>query len=89
VYVAHPNPHYLLPLKPDDEDALLAPAAVATADHCKFVAVTPSPRPAVPMQSPPKFNNEVVTFLTIKAAPVNDGKAFCLNKKGEAQTDAS
>jgi hypothetical protein len=40
-------------------------------------------------QSPPKFNNEVVTFSTIKAAPVNDGKAFRLNKKGEARTDAS
>jgi hypothetical protein len=89
VNVAHPDPHSLTPLKPDED---VAPAtAVATTDHCahappadNFAAVTPSPHPPVPAQSPPKFNNEVIEFSTIKAAPVNDGKAFRLNKKGEA-----
>jgi hypothetical protein len=55
-----------------------------------FGAITPSPHAALPsMKSPPKYNNQVVAFSTIEAAPVNDNKAFRLNKKGEARTDAS
>jgi hypothetical protein len=47
------------------------------------------PAAAPTTQSPPKFNNQLLEFSTIKAAPVNDGKAFRLHKKGEARMAAS
>jgi hypothetical protein len=85
--VAHPKPaHSLTPLKPND--SVVALAAVAMTDR-EFATVTPSPHPAAPKQSPPKFNNQKIEFSTIKATPIDDGKAFHLNKKGEAPTDVS
>ena len=84
--VAHPKPHSLKPIKPNDT---VTPAAVAVTDPCarasdKSATVTPSAHPATPMQSPPRFNNQKIEFSAIKAAPINDDKAFHLNKKGEA-----
>jgi hypothetical protein len=91
VNVAHPKPHSLKPIKPNDT---VTPAAVAVTDPCarasdKSATVTPSAHPATPMQSPPRFNNQKIEFSAIKAAPINDDKAFRLNKKGEARTDIS
>jgi hypothetical protein len=91
VNVAHPKSHSLTPLRPDDEeDEVFAPSAVATSNQCvpapanTLGTVTPSPHAALPTKkSPPKYNNKVVAFSTIEVAPVNDGKAFHLNKKGE------
>jgi hypothetical protein len=85
VNVAHSKPHSLTPIKPDD--TVVAPAAVATMDPC--ATVTPSPHPAAPTQSPPKFNKQKIEFSTIKAAPIDNGKAFRFNKRGEARTDDS
>jgi hypothetical protein len=87
VSVAHPQPYSLTPLNPNDKN-VVAPAAVATTDR-EFATITPSPHPAAPTQSPPKFNNKKIEFSSIKAAPIDDGKAFRLNKKGEARTDVS
>jgi hypothetical protein len=86
VNVAHPKPHSLKPIKPNDT---VTPAAVAMTDPCahaagKFATVTPLPHPAAPTQSPPKFDNQKIQFSTINSAPINDDKAFHLNKKGEA-----
>jgi hypothetical protein len=86
VNVARPEPYSLTPLKPNDN--VVAPAAVAMPDG-EFATVTPSPHPDAPTQSPLKFNNQKIEFSTIKAAPIDDGKAFRLNKKGEARTDVS
>jgi hypothetical protein len=61
--------------------------------HLPQFPVTPLPHPAAPtqlQQSPPKFNNQKIDFSSIKAAPINDGKAFRrLNKNGEARMDVS
>jgi hypothetical protein len=84
---AHPKPSSLMPLKLDDEEDAVVPAAMATTDQCthapadKFVTITPSQNPVLP----PKYHNQVITFSTVvEVAPVNDSKAFHLNKeKGE------
>jgi hypothetical protein len=81
--VAHNKPRSLPLLNPNDS---VAPAAVAMTDA---LAHTADKSTTTLVQSPPKFNNKVIEFSTIKAAPVDDGKAFRLNKKGEARTDVS
>jgi hypothetical protein len=76
VSVAHHKSHSLTPLKPvDEENDVVAPAAVVTADrhtHAPanmFGAITPSPHAALPsMKSPPKYNNQVVAFSTIECS---------------------